>query len=203
MLFPYYAPIVLNELRAFLASETGDNAAQFSPISLNSAAARYTAGKPTGSVSLDDFRGKYACLIRAPSFSPAPAALYAESFSTVGSKGGILVSLSRGGELTIRSYTYTGENVVVYINNVQMPGLYGADVLQKNCVVSVTRNSWNGVGACANSYSYTPSIGWATAGFSLSFLGNATAEANYTLAIQDLLNPANNISFTTTLRLTP
>lgn len=203
MLFPYSGPITLNDLRAFLVSETGDSAAQFSPISLNSAAARYTAGKPTGSVSLDDFRGKNACLIRAPSFSPAPAALYAESLPNVGSNGGISVLLSWGGKLTIRSSTYTGEDVVVYINNVQMPGLYGADVLQKNCVVSVTRNSWNGVGDCTNSYSYTPSTGWATVGFSLSFLGTATAEANYTLAIQDLLNPANDISFTTTLRLTP
>ena len=203
MLFRYYDPISLNELRAFLASETGDSAAQFSPISLNSAAARYTAGKHTGSVSLDDFRGKYACFIRAPSFSPAPAVLYTESLPNVGSNGGISVSLSRGGKLTIRSHTYTGANVAVYINDVQMPGFYGADVLQKNCAVSVVRNSWNGVGECPNNYSYTPAVGWATVGFSLSFLGNATAEATYTLSVQDLLNPTNNISFTTTLRLTP
>ena len=203
MLFPHIGPIELNELRAFLVNEVGDNTALFSPISLNSPTARYTSGKHSGVISLGDFRDKIACEIRSPALPISPAAMYQESLSNVGSNGGISVSLTRAGRLTIQSHLYTGTPVVEYISNMRLSGVYGADVIQKNCSVTITRNSWNGVGDCTGSYTYTPALGWDTAGFSLSFLGTATAEATYTMSVQDLLNPANNISFTTTLRLTP
>ena len=203
MIFPFSGPIELNELRTFLANEVGDSSALSSPISLNSSAARYTAGKHSGVISLDDFRGKSACEIRSPALPVSPAALYQESLPNVGSNGGISVTLTRDGILTIHSHRYDGTPVAGYINNKRINGVYGADVIQKNCAVSVVRNSWNGVGECTNSYVYTPAVGWATVGFSLSFLGNATAEVTYTLSVQDLLNSSNNISFTTTLRLTP
>ena len=203
MLLPFTGPIGLNDLRLFLATEVGDSSALTSSLSLNSSVARYSAGKHSGTISIEDLRDKYAGEIRAPSFSPAPLSIYTANVASVGSNGGLSVSLSRAGKLTIRSNTYNGTTVTAHINNVQMPGFYGDDVIQKNCAVSVTRNSWNGEGSCTGSYSYTPSTGWATIGFSLSFLGNAVAEASYTLSVQDLLNPANNISFTTTLRLTP
>ena len=203
MLLPFTGPIGLNDLRLFLATEVGDSSALTSSLSLNSSVARYSAGKHSGTISIEDLRDKYAGEIRAPSFSPAPLSIYTANVASVGSNGGLSVSLSRAGKLTIRSNTYNGTTVTAHINNVQMPGFYGADVIQKNCRVTITRNSWNGVGGSFNGYTYTPALGWETAGFSLSFLGNAVAEASYTLSVQDLLNPANNISFTTTLRLTP
>ena len=203
MLFPISGPVGLNDLRTFLATEVGDSSALTSSISLNSTVARYTSGKHSGAISLGDLSDKFAGEIRAPLFSPAPAALYTADVASVGSNGGLSVSLSRAGKLTIRSHTYNGTTVTAYLNDVQMPGFYGNDVIQKNCAVFVGLNSWNGVGECTNSYSYTPAVGWGTIGFSLSFLGNATAEATYTLSVQDLLNLSNNISFTTTLRLTP
>ena len=203
MLFPSTGPIGLNDFRLFLATEGGDASALTSPVSLNSSVARYSSGKHSGTISIGDLSNKYAGDIRAPSFSPAPSTLYTANVASVGSNGGLSVSLSRAGKLTIRSHTYNGTTVTAYMNDVQMPGFYGADVIQKNCAVFVGRNSWNGVGDCPGSYSYTPEVGWVTIGFSLTFLGNATAEVTYTLSVQDLLNPANNISFTTTLRLTP
>ena len=203
MLFPSTGPIGLNELRLFLAAEVGDASALTSPMSLNSSVARYSSGKHSGTISVGDLIDKYAGEIRAPSFSPAPSTIYTADVASVGSNGGLSVSLSRAGKLTIRSHTYNGTTVTEYMNDVQMPGFYGADVIQKNCAVFVGRDSWNGVGECPNSYSYTPAAGWGTVGFSLTFLGNTAAEATYTLSVQDLLNPANNISFTTTLRLTP
>ena len=203
MLFPISGPVGLNDLRTFLATEVGDSSALSSPMSLNSSVARYSSGKHSGAISIDDLRDKYAGEIRAPSFSPAPLSLYTADVASIGSNGGLSVSLSRAGKLTIRSHTYTGTTVTTYMNDVQMPGFYGTDVIQKNCAVFVGLNSWNGVGEHPNSYSYTPSVGWGNVGFTLTFLGNAIAEASYTLSVQDLLNPANNISFTTTLRLTP
>ena len=203
MQFNWSGPLSLklfNDFRYLVLGE--DVSALTAPISLTSSIVRYTTGVLSGAVSIDDCRGKVIGFINSPAW-PAPIeSTYVATLAGVGSNGGLIVEITREGKLTIAGVLSNGFRFP-YINAAQISGVWGTDVLHKSCRISVIRNSWNGVGACTNSYSYTPSIGWAAVGVMLSFLGNAMAEANYTIVIQDLLNPANNISFTTTLRLTP